>query len=307
MKKIYFFLTVIIALSFTTKAQIAPGICMVTVDDSSKHNIVYYDKTQFSAADSFILWRETTTPGVYARVMANHNSVLSQFVDMDTAADPNVELHRYKMQVYDQIGGYSQLGPYHTVLYCLQVDTDYSWNLYDVQGSGGSFVNKYMLLRDDNSTNAWHAIDSTNNVTTMAKDTAALSFPNGSWRLVTKWSLSCTTTARQDGHNEVQATIVKSKSNITNNKTMGLNTLKAASLRIYPNPASELVNVRLNFPLAKSTTVKIYDALGAEVMRSAIPAGKDEIELNVSALNAGVYFVEFMNGSVKVNRKLVIQ
>jgi len=280
---------------------------MVTVDDSSKHNIIYYDKTQFSVVDSFILWRETATAGVYGRVMANHASVTSYFLDTDTAANPNIKLHRYKMQIYDGIGGYSQLGPYHTVLYCLQDTTAYAWNLYDVEGAGSGMVNKYMLLRDDISTNAWHAIDSTSNSATAATDPAALSFPNGSWRLVTKWSLSCTTTAREDGNNQVEATIVKSKSNITNNKTAGINAIKNSSVRLYPNPASSKVILRLNFPQSQNTNIKIYNTLGMEVMTTTLPAGKDELEINVSAFAKGVYVAEFVNSNIKVCKRLAIE
>src|SRR4051812_23832344 len=124
MKKIYSLLIAVIILSLVGKAQVlTPGICMVTVDDSSKHNIVYYDKHQYGpgVADSFILHREMTSmPGMYVRVMANDTSAFSMFLDMDPMADPNVQLNRYKLQIWNHIGGYSQLGPYHTVLYCLQ-------------------------------------------------------------------------------------------------------------------------------------------------------------------------------------------
>jgi len=306
MKKIYFFFIAFFTLSLASKAQVGPGVCMVTVDDSSKHNIVYYDKTQFSVADSFILWRETNTAGVYARVMANHSSATSMFLDMDTAADPNVKLHRYKMQIWDLVGGYSQLGPYHTVLYCLQNTINYAWNIYDVEGTGGGWVTQYMLLRDDAGLNQWHAIDSTSNSTMNAVDPNAMAFPNGLWRLVTKWSVSCTTTARY-GNNETQATIVKSKSNITNNKVSGIHTLKTSGLNLFPNPATEKVILRLNFPLAQSSVLKVYNLLGGEVMQVVLPAGKDELEMNVSDLPKGMYVLELSNSFMKVNRRLAVE
>jgi len=306
MKKTYSFVIAFFILCLWANAQVMPGICMVSVDDSSKHNIIHYDKTQFTVADSFILWRETSTPGTYARAIANHKSVLSSFLDMDTAANPNIELHRYKLQIWDQVGGYSQLGPYHTVLYCLQVDTDYMWNLYDIEGSGGGMVTQYMLLRDDNGLNQWHAIDSVSGSINATKDPNALLFPNGAWRLVTKWSISCTPTARY-GNNETQATIVKSKSNITNNKTAGINAFKASWVKLYPNPASDKVTLRLNFPLAQTSTLKLYNTLGAEVMKVVVPAGKDELEINVSSLPKGIYITEFINAGVKINKRLAVE
>ncbi len=305
MKKIYFLFIAFLGLSLATYAQ--PGVCMVTVDDSSKHNIIVYDKSQFSIADSFILWRETNTAGVYARIMAQDKNALSQFMDMDTAADPNVKLNRYKLQIYDAVGGYSQLGPYHTVLYCLQNVTTYAWNLYDIEGVGTGQVNKYMLLRDDNGLNQWHAIDSMTNTTQNAVDPIAASFPNGLWRLTTKWAISCSSSMRQDGHNETQAQFVKSKSNITNNKVSGINPLKASWVNLYPNPAADKVVLRLNFPLAQKSTLKLYNALGGEVKEIVLPAGKDELEINVSELPKGMYVAEFTNASVKINKRLAVQ
>jgi len=306
MKKIYLFFTAFIVSNLLSHAQVMPGVCMVTVDDSSKHNIIYYDKTQFSVADSFILWRETNTAGVYARVMANHKLDTSRFIDMDTAANPNIKLHRYKMQIWDQVGGYSQLGPYHTTLYCLQNISNYGWNFYDIEGSGSGMVNEYKLLRDDNSLNQWHAIDSVSGSTNATTDPNALAFPNADWRLITKWSLSCTTTGKY-GNNETQATIVKSKSNITNNKMSGINTLNVSWLNLFPNPTTNKVVLRLNFPLAQNSMLKIYNMLGGEVMQVVLPAGKDELEINVSGLPGGMYVAELNNSFMKVNKRLAIE
>lgn len=306
MKRIYALFTLSL-LTLAAAAQIGPGVCMVTVDDSSKHNIIYYDKSQFSVADSFILWRETDTPNVYARVMANHNSALSEFIDTDTAADPNVKMHRYKMQIYDAVGGYSQLGPYHAVLYCLQNQTNYNWNQYDVEGVGTGLVSEYKLLRDDDGLNQWHAIDSVPGTSTSTTDPNALSFPNGLWRLVTKWSLTCTTSDRVDGSNQTQGTVVKSKSNITNNKVSGIHAIKTVGLRLYPNPASAGVTLRLNFPLAQASTLRLYDMLGCEVLRLTVPAGKDEALFDVSALPAGMYITELSNALVKTTTRLAVE
>jgi hypothetical protein len=310
MKKFYFLPFALFILTLATRAQVSnnPGICMVTVDDSSKHNIVYYDKTQFAVADTFILWRESnTTPGTYVRVMANPSSAISMFLDMDTAADPNIKLHRYKFQVYDNVNGYSQLGPYHTVLFCLQNVQNYNWNLYDIEGVGTGQVVKYYLLRDDNSLNQWHVIDSVSGTINNTTDPLVALYPNGQWRLSTKWSLSCTPTARYAGNNQNQTTIVKSKSNITNNRNAGIYTLRPSSVVLYPNPASASVTLRLSFPQAKATTVKLFDMLGSEVKSFTMPAGKDEISFDVRALPKGIYVVELNDLNTKITKRLAVE
>jgi len=307
MKKIYSLLFALAGLAFTGKAQaiINPGICMVTVDDSSKHNIIYYDKTQV-AADSFILYRETNTSGIYIRVMANDTAAMSMFLDMDTAGNPNVKLHRYKLQAWHHIGGYSQLGPYHTVLYCLQNSANYAWNYYAVEGTGSGMVTKYLLLQDDNSLNQWHAIDSVPNTANATVDPNVSSYPNGQWRLVTKWNMSCTPTMRY-GNNSTQGAIVRSKSNITNNKVTGVNQLKTVNIGLFPNPATEQVTLRMNFPVSENTTVKIYNALGMEVLTTILHAGKDELVIPVNNLQKGIYFAELSNKQTKITKRLAVE
>ena len=306
MKKIYLSLFAILCVSFISKAQVIPGICMVSVDDSSKHNVIYYDKTQFGTNDSIILYRENIYSGGYDRVAANHQSAFSMFLDMDTAGNPNNQAHRYKLQLWTPFNGYGQMGPYHSTIYCAQSISNYNWNFYDVQGVGSGMVTEYKLLRDDNSTNAWHAIDSVLGSVNTTSDPNALSFPNADWRLVTKWSITCTPSARY-GNNETQSTIVKSKSNITNNKMVGIGDIKSSAIKLYPNPASDKVTMRLSAPVIQNTNVKLFNTLGAEVMQIVLPAGKDEIEINVSALPKGIYVAEVINASVKVNKRFTVE
>ena len=306
MKKIYFILFALVGLTFA-KAQVAsgPGICMVTVDDSSKHNIIYYDKTQ-APADSFILYRESNTPTVYTRIMANTATAFSMFMDMDTAGNPNIKLHRYKLQIYHHVTGYSVLGPYHTVLFCLQNIANYNWNQYDVEGTGTGVVNQYVVLQDDNSTGLWHPIDTLAGTVNSWIDPNVSLFPNGQWRLATMWSISCSPTARQ-GNNSVESAIVKSKSNISNNRTAGINQLKTANVGLYPNPATEQVTLRMNFPVSENTTVKIYNALGMEVYTTVLYMGKDELVIPVSGLQKGIYFAELSNKQTKVTKRLAVE
>ncbi len=307
MKKIYYFLFALAGLAFIGKAQVtvAPGICMVTVDDSSKHNLIYYDKTQFAAVDSFILYRENNT-GTYNRIMGNDSAAFSMFLDMDTAGNPNIKLHRYKLGIWKTAGGYSQMGPYHTVLYCLQNIANYNWNQYDIEGTGTGSVNNYVVLQDDNSTGVWHPIDTVSGATNNWVDPNISSFPNGQWRLATQWSLSCSPTARQ-GNNSTFSAIVKSKSNITNNKTAGIHQLKTAGIGLFPNPATEQVTLRTNFPVSENTTIKIYNALGVEVLTTVLSFGKDELIIPLSGLQKGVYFAELSNKQSKITKRLAVE
>jgi hypothetical protein len=83
----------------------APDICMVTCDGSSTNNIIYWDKTMYAIADSFIVYREVS-PSVYSRIAAISRDSLSEYVDTSRSVgpangDPNIASYRYKLQLVD--------------------------------------------------------------------------------------------------------------------------------------------------------------------------------------------------------------
>ena len=66
---------------------------------------------------------------------------------------------------------------------------------------------------------------------------------------------------------------------------------------IYPNPASNVINV-LAF---ESNTISIFNANGVKVMEKIVPFGYYQ-QVDISELNKGIYFVQ--NGSTTT--KLVV-
>jgi len=61
-------------------------------------------------------------------------------------------------------------------------------------------------------------------------------------------------------------------------------------LKLFPNPASTSLNLRLQAPNQTITTLKIYNALGQQVM--ALEPKAAEIKIDIRKLKSGVYFVE---------------
>ena len=75
-----------------------------------------------------------------------------------------------------------------------------------------------------------------------------------------------------------------------------------AALILYPNPASDAVNITLDVNLFKS--VQVVDLTGNTVLNTTVD--KNIISLDVSHLQNGVYLVRAMgNGGIKT-QKLVI-
>jgi hypothetical protein len=70
------------------------------------------------------------------------------------------------------------------------------------------------------------------------------------------------------------------------------------NLRIYPNPARDLIKLQLTSGTKDIIDVKIYDAKGSLVSsRSiAVNGGSNEISFDIHTLPAGNYFMQLKGG-----------
>ena len=69
---------------------------------------------------------------------------------------------------------------------------------------------------------------------------------------------------------------------------------------VYPNPVSDVAYLDLNVAAASNVNVNVFNLIGQQVMTQNlgnIPAGQQRVELNFSALQAGVYLVSIDAGT----------
>ena len=286
-------------------APLPVQICMVTVDDSSKHNLILWDKTLASGdVIGFNVYREDLT-NIYHQIGSVPYSNLSQYVDLDGNANPNTTTKRYKLTTVDSCGNESVMSNYHNTIYIVSNGGgQFSWNqLYTIENTTNP-VAQYMLLRDDYNTNNWHVVDSTAGTQFNINDVNFATFqPTANWRVVTKWNISCTPTAKLGGNNSTQATIVKSKSNISNNRAVGINQSSSTmQAEVYPNPAQN--NLTLNFPANFKTSVTLRNLIGEEVFATEV-SNDNTTKIDVSKFAPGVYLVEIVSSNGKFVQRIV--
>jgi len=82
------------------------------------------------------------------------------------------------------------------------------------------------------------------------------------------------------------------------------------ALTVYPNPAASLLTLEFTLPEAKNTSIEICNIFGKAV--KTIPAGScikgnNKIEMNVSDLSNGMYFVRVKNENKVYSRKFIKQ
>lgn len=285
-------------------APLAPGICAVTTDDSSANNIVYYDKTAYQPTDSFIVYRETTT-NVYTKIATLAYAALSEYHDTARSigpanGDPNIGTYRYKLAVKDSCGNISPMSPYHNSVFFVDNNTGtFTWNQYIVENATTP-VTQFDLMRDNANNGVWILVGSVTGTQTTLNDPQYSSYQSiANWRVEAQ-GFNCTSTQRS-GNSTAQGVIVKSKSNITNNRVIGIKENNFGHIFIYPNPTTAQFIVNLG-AIPENTSVKVVSLLGEVVYKAHAQAG-ERLAIDLGQHADGVYLVHITtNGSTLVKR-----
>ncbi|MBR3915030.1 MAG: T9SS type A sorting domain-containing protein [Bacteroidales bacterium] len=77
------------------------------------------------------------------------------------------------------------------------------------------------------------------------------------------------------------------------------------NVMIYPNPAKDVV--RLSTDNGQQTTVRIYNVMGMLIGTRLVTSATDEIEINVSDYNPGVYFFNIQTEQGNVTKKIIVE
>ena len=84
---------------------------------------------------------------------------------------------------------------------------------------------------------------------------------------------------------------------------LGTSDVALDNLKLYPNPASEVVN--LEFDAVSALDVSVFDIQGKLILRHN--ATTSPSKLDVSGLESGLYFVKMTNGAQSVTKKLIVK
>ncbi len=283
---------------------ITPDICLVTVDDSSKHNIIIWDKTLYAHVDSFIVYRQVAT--TYLRVGAQAYNKLSLLLDTaksvggPNGGDPNLGNYKYKLQIRDSSGAYSSLSPYHrTIFITTSGGGQFSWTApYLIEGQAAD--TNYVLSCDTANNNIWSAVASSSSggqQTTLSDPGFSHHSAVANWR-VDALGFNCNPTLRlSNGDNTTFAARVKSHSNQSNNRVSGIkqNDKNNTLVNIYPNPTSNTLNINFSKISVNKVTIKIISLFGNEVYNSihAISTGTT-LPIETSNLTPGIYLMQII-------------
>ena len=126
-----------------------------------------------------------------------------------------------------------------------------------------------------------------------AVDTITIS-PTGDWQ---NWETVSTTVFLEEGRYTMRMYVKSGEFNtnwfqVVNADPVGISAQHLPELRIYPNPADKFIIIQIPEPASgNSGKIYIYNPLG-QVAKSTNYSGKNEIQLAVSGLKTGMYYVE---------------
>ncbi len=91
------------------------------------------------------------------------------------------------------------------------------------------------------------------------------------------------------------------------NSAVGVEHSEAHSFKIFPNPASSVVRLQLSALSQQPAIVKIYDLNGRKLIEKKYTKGTETIELDVSHLKSGIYFIQMTMGNNTLTKKIILK
>jgi hypothetical protein len=89
------------------------------------------------------------------------------------------------------------------------------------------------------------------------------------------------------------------------NLCTGIVELNSESISIYPNPASNMINVKMNTTLINNATLELYDATGKLIMQQKVV--NEYSALNISGFANGIYTMRIITDNEQTIKRIVKQ
>lgn len=94
------------------------------------------------------------------------------------------------------------------------------------------------------------------------------------------------------------------------NLSVGVNNIaNTVQFSVYPNPASDVLNVELNMKNSENATLEVLNTVGEVVISQSneLTAGQTKVELNIKSLPAGTYFISVGTSEGKIIKPVLVQ
>jgi len=282
-----------------------PDICIVLVDSAlGKNKIIWEKPLSVGYIQSYKIYKETSTAGIYTNIGTLPFSQLTEFID--TSSNPNTHSDRYKLSFIDTCGIETNFSNSHKTLH-LSVSPNGTGNGFQLiwvdQYEGFTFYT-YNIYRRTNHTN-FAKIDSIAFGNTSYTDTTNL---HGKLYYFVS-AVRPTPCSSYGLPKAVGGPYSQSISNIEDNgiADQGIDDINSdfKILKIYPNPFSDKTTIFIDNSDMRGYTLRIKDITG-NIVKEVNNIKTNKIELYRNNLPCGFYIIE-LKGNYLYKGKVIIK
>jgi len=278
-------------------ANIAPSICIVTVDTSVNNNVIVWEQTSGTAVDSFYIYRETNVTNVYALIGSQPQNAFSTFTDVNS--NPQQQAYKYELGAMDSCGRVTPLSLAHkTIHLTISVGSGNTWNLNwnYYEGFNVASYNIYRGLSPSSMIMLTSVSGSMNSYTDLTP-------PPGT----VYYQIEVVNPAGCNPSTKTASIFDSAKSNIASSSTptviRDLKTFGKLS-NLYPNPTTG------KFTISSPNTLislEIYNVLGEKVYARNNFQQQPSKEIDLSNQPKGIYIAKIIDGKGIHTGKIVVE
>ncbi len=291
-------------------------ICVVTVDTASTHNIVIWDKSAFADIDSLKLYYENSL-SQWQLIQEVPFSAPNYIVDNTPINNPNGNTVRYALIGVDSCGNQESIAasPWQNTCHINEAPKGtFTWSGtgYLKQGVTQPVVT-YYLYRDSLSNGKWKAIDSISGSQNTMSDAVyqanQSNYPYARWRVEMRLNDSIYTGCTEPNLRPQAINYNASKSNtITVSSPLNVTSLNVVkdNVTVYPNPANQVLNIAFNYAKTETSKLSVVDIMGRTLIATENESTPGStMQINVSVLPTGIYFVKVTTGTLSQVTKFI--
>jgi hypothetical protein len=273
------------------------NICMVSVD-SSNHNLILWDQLNDVLYDSVFIYKESSQSDLYTKV--GSLSALGSSLFSDVESNPEQNSSRYKISALDTCGYETDLSNYHKTLH-LTISLDSSgnrnliWDRYE-----GFDYSTIHIYRGSSKKDLVKIAEQASNTTTYTDLDHSGKIDFYQIEIINPFpcSVNSSSSKKYAGTSNYEST----KSNIVSSEELtSLALIEKSNFEIYPNPANNVLYVKTNGGNEIKISILSTDGKVIESNRYQ----NENIEIDISDLNTGIYILRFENQEILISKKFV--
>lgn len=271
-----------------------PDICIVSVNQSTDKNVIYWQKPTSDVIASYNIYKESNEAGNYTLIGTKNYTDAANFEDSNS--EPSQQADRYKISAVDIVGQETPMSAAHkTIHLAINEGINGNWNLIWDSYEGFSYgtFNIYRGTSASDMTMIDQIQSTLFSYTDINPPTGTLYYcievvsPN-----------DCGLLKSGDAQSSSRSNIVEAKN------TTALPEWNQETMRIYPNPARDFV--RIEYPKTdrkNEVFVTIYTMQGQMVKQYRFHS--HEINVDIGSLQKGVYIFKVKDQHHSAIRKVI--